>query len=252
MPEQDDLLAKADALDDEAIAAGATDPRSAGLRTQAAQLRVQALGDRPYPILVCSSCYRLTGWLDDDGICAADAMHRQAEAGGGFIDVRDTQPRFQDAPAPLGRRIGRALGLGTRGGRAREWLTKVEPGETGPTEPEEGWDLEAPISFEQPAPSGPHLLVHFDSQSVRFEDGAWRPADTTRGGKPRRLLPREFSASLATDALAEAWADFKEEVAAHNRAVWAAEAARRDTGAASAEERRLAGEVETGTSDLLR
>jgi hypothetical protein len=247
---RDDLLAKADALDDEAL--GASGAKQDELRKQAAALRVEALAAKPYPVLVCASCYSLTGWLDDDGICAEDAMRKQQEGTGGFVDIRDDRPRYEDAPAPVGRRVARALGLGRRRDRAREWLMWIEPGATGPVDPEEGWEIEAPISFEQPAPSGPHLLVHFDTQSLRFEDGAWRPADTTRGGKVRRLVPREFPASLAMDALAEAWSDFKEEVAEHNRAVWAPEAERRAAAAAAAEERRLAGKTETGTSELLR
>jgi len=247
---RDDLLGKADALDDEALGAGAE--KQEELRKRAAALRVEALGDKPYPVLVCGACFSLTGWLDEDGVCAEDAMRQQQESAGGFADIRDDRPRYEDAPAPVGRRIARALGLGRRRDRAREWLMWIEPGATGPVDPEEGWEIEAPLSYEQPAPSGPHLLVHFDTQSLRFEDGAWRPADTTRGGKVRRLVPREFPASLATDALAEAWSDFKEEVAEHNRAVWAPEAEQRAAAAAVAEERRLAAELESGTSELLR
>ena len=250
MAARDDLLAKADALDDEALEASGA--KKDELRKRAADLRVEALGVRPYPVLVCASCYDLTGWLDESGVCTTDAIRQQQDGSAGFVDVRDDRPRYADAPEPVGRRVARALGLGRRRDRAREWLMWIEPGATGPVDPEEGWEIEAPISFEQPAPSGPHLLVHFDTQSLRFEDGAWRPADTTRGGKVRRLVPREFPASLATEALAEAWADFKEEVAEHNRAVWSPEAARRTAAAAAAEERRLASETESGTSGLLR
>ena len=252
MTAREDLLEKANALDDEAIALGAGDAKGAELRKRAAKLRVEALGDRPYPVLVCGACFSLTGWLDEDGLCATDAMRRREDGGGDFVHVGDDRPRYEDAPAPFATRVTRALGLGRQRDRAREWLVWVEPGETGPVAPEEGWEIEAPLSFERPAPSGPHLLVHFDTQSLRFEDGAWRPAETPQGGKLRRLVPREFPASLATDALAEAWADFREEVAAHNRKVWAAESERRAAAAAAAEERRLAGEVETGTSELLR
>jgi hypothetical protein len=250
MAAHDDLLQKADALDDEAL--GASGAKQDELLKRAAALRVQALGDKPYPVLVCSACFSLTGWLGDDGVCAEDAMRRQQEGTGGFVDIRDDRPRYEDTPAPVGRRVARALGLGRRRDRAREWLVWIEPGATGPVEAEEGWEIEAPLSFEQPAPSGPHLLVHFDTQSLRFEDGAWRPADTNRGGKVQRLVPREFPASLATDALAEAWSDFKEEVAEHNRAVWTAEAQRREAAAAAEEERRHARELESGTSGLLR
>ena len=247
----DGLLARADALDGDAAALGESEPRRAELRMRAAELRVKALGDKPYPVLVCPDCFCLTGWLDDDGVCAVDAARRSAGGTTGFYDVRDSRPRFEDPPAPLASRVERALGLGTRRRREREWLTRVEPGDTGPAQPEEGWELEWPISFERQAPSGPHLLVHFDTVSIAFDDGGWREAETTRGGKPPRLVPREFSASLATDALAEAWADFKEEAAAHNRALWRTESAARDARAAAEEERRLAAETERGTSGLL-
>ena len=245
------LLAQADALDGEAAGLDEAEPRRSELLKRAAELRVQALGARPYPVLVCPACFCLTGWLDDDGVCAVDAARRDVGATSGFYDVRDSRPRFEEPPAPLASRIGRALGLGTRRERERAWLARVEPGQTGPTQPEEGWELEWPISFERQAPSGPHLLVHFDTQSIRFDQGAWREADTTRGGKPPRLFPREFSASLATDALAEAWADFKEEATAHNRALWTAEVAAREARTAAEEERRLAAETERGTSGLL-
>ena len=250
MAARDDLLEKAEALDDEAL--GASGAKQDELRKRAAGLRVQALGEKPYPVLVCSACFSLTGWLDENGVCETDAMRRLQDSSGGWVDIRDDRPRYEDGPSPVGRRVARALGLGRGRDRAREWLMWTAPGETGPVDPEEGWETEAPLSFERPAPSGPHLLVHFDTRSLRFEDGAWRPADTTRGGKLRRLVPREFPASLATDALAEAWSDFKEEVAAHNRAVWAAEAERREADAAAEEERRHARELESGTSELLR
>ena len=187
MAARDDLLAKADALDDEALEASGA--KQDELRKRAAGLRVEALGAKPYPVLVCASCYDLTGWLDDDGVCATDAMRRLQDSAGGFVDVRDDRPRYEDAPAPAGRRIARALGLGRRRDRTREWLEWIEPGETGPVDPEEGWEIEAPLSFERPAPSGPHLLVHFDTQSLRFEDGAWRPADTTRGRQAPATRP---------------------------------------------------------------
>jgi hypothetical protein len=153
---RDDLLAKADALDDEALEASGANQDE--LRKRAAGLRVEALGAKPYPVLVCSACFSLTGWLGDDGVCAEDAMRRQQDGSGGFVDIRDDRPRYEDAPAPVGRRVARALGLGRRRDRAREWLMWIEPGATGPVDPEEGWEIEAPISFEQPAPSGPHLL----------------------------------------------------------------------------------------------
>ena len=125
-------------------------------------------------------------------------------------------------------------------------------GETGPVAPEEGWELEAPVKFERTAPEGAHLLVCFDARSLRFEYGAWRDIATTHGSKPRRLVPREFPASLPVEQLVEAWSDFKEEVAAHNRQVWQAEAERREAQRRADSERRAAEDEERGTSGLLR
>ncbi|HEY5058686.1 MAG TPA: hypothetical protein VII51_06685, partial [Gaiellaceae bacterium] len=67
----------------------------------------------------------------------------------------------------------------------------------------------------------------------------------------RRVVPREFAASLPVTALAEAWTDFVEEVAAHNRRVWHAEAARRESRFAAEQARHDAEELQRGTSDLL-
>ena len=107
------------------------------------------------------------------------------------------------------------------------------------------------VKFEQEAPEGPDLLVYFDAASVRFEYGAWRPVDGTHGGKPRRLVPREFAASLPVEALVEAWTDFLQEVGDHNRSVWHAESARRVAHAAEVRARHEAAELQRGTSDLL-
>ena len=250
MATRDELLAQAAALDAEAIAAHSDERPQALLRRQAAELRLQALGPKPYPVLICSSCFRLTGWLAADGVCAPDLRHRR-NAAGGWPSTEDRRPPLPAESGPLLRRARRALGLGGTRDRARTWLARVEPGETGPVAPEEGWELEVPVKFEQEAPEGPDLLVFFDAASVRFEYGAWRPVDASRGGKPRRLVPREFAASLPVAALVEAWNDFLQELADHNRRVWQAETARRAGDAAAERARRDAAELQRGTSDLL-
>jgi hypothetical protein len=251
VPTRDELLRQASALDAEAGAALESSAHSATLRRQAAELRLQALGEKPYPVLMCGACFCLTGWLDSNGVCAIDAMRRQEQEATGLRDVRDLRVRAPTAREPLARRIRRALGVATRRDRAREWLKRVEPDETGPIEPEESWEIEAPTKYEWPAPEGPHLLVCFDVESLRFEDSAWRRIGTSRGGKPRTLVPRQFSASIPIDQLAEAWNDFEEEVAAHNRGIWQAESERRAARSEAAAERRAAAELEHGTDRLL-
>lgn len=251
MATAEELLAKAAALDDDAAHLPAGDVHGHELRRRAAELRVEALGPRPYPVLVCSVCSRLTGWVGKDGACEVDVRRRRQSEDPDHLGAPDRRVRPADERLPLSRRIKRMLGVGSSHDRSREWLTKVDPGTTGPIEPEEGWSIEWPVKVEVQAPEGPHLLVVFDVQSYRFEYGAWRECATTPGGKPPGLVPREFSASLSMEALAEAWNDFVGEVARHNARVWAAEQDRRDGVAQDVRERATAYESEHGTSELL-
>jgi hypothetical protein len=210
---------------------------------RAAELRVQALGPKPYPVLICPKCCTISGWLGGaDGTCLECwARHREHTWNEPLPDAR---VRLEESPAPLLRRVKRTIGVGTARDRVREWLTRVDPDETGPIRPEEGWEIEVPVKFDIPAPEGTHRIVRFDVQSYRFEYAAWRPCDTSRGGKPRRLVPREFPAALPIEQLAEAWNDFAEEVAGHNRRVWRAEAERRGLGGPPEDDER-------GTAALL-
>lgn len=245
------LLAQAASLDDEAAGLPHGDERARELRRRAADLRVEALGPRPYPVLVCNICSRLTGWVGTDGACATDIRHRQESADPNRLGAPDRRVRIAAEPVPVLRRAKRKLGVMTSRDRIREWLTKVDPGTTGPVEPEEGWAVEWPVKVETPAPEGPGLLVVFDVQGYRFGYGSWQECTTTPAGKPRRLVPREFAASLEIAALAEAWNDFVSEVAAHNELAWTAEQERRDRVAQAERERRAAYETEHGTSGLL-
>jgi hypothetical protein len=209
----------------------------------AAELRVQALGPKPYPVLICSECCTVTGWLGSDGTCAPCWLRRTEHASNSF--AAPAAVSYGTARRPLGSRLAHTLRGSRAQDRALAWLGVVAPGETGPIEPEDGWDLEVPVKTDVPAPEGPHRIVRFDAQSMRFERGNWSPCATSHGGKPRVLVPREFPATLPIEQLAEAWNDFEEEVAVHNRAVWAAEAARRDA------PRELEGDDERGTAALL-
>lgn len=251
MATRDELLIEAAGLDDEAARLADTHRRAYELRQRAASLRVEALGQRPYPVLVCSACARLTGWLGADGACALDIRRRQERSDPNHLGVCDRRIRPATQRTTLLRQVKRGLGVGTSRDRVREWLTKVDPGTTGPVMPEEGWALEWPVKAEEQAPAGSDLLVVFDVQSYRFEYGSWRECATTPHGKPPRLVPREFAASLSIEALAEAWNDFEAEVVEHNERVWSSEQRRRDQAAQGERERAAAYESQHGTSELL-
>jgi hypothetical protein len=229
MATADELIAEADRLD------------AQHEYRQAAELRMQALGPKPYPVVICGSCFAITGWVGSDGACAACWTRKREETSNTFLPAG--APAIEQSTRGT-RRLKRLLGVGTPRDRAREWLAVVDPGTTGPIDPEEGWDLEVAVKQDVPPPEGPHRLVRFDVQSMRFQDVAWRPCPTSRGGTPRILVPRELPANLPIEQLAEAWNDFEEEVAAHNRAFWQAESARRCTLVGPDEEER-------GTAALL-
>ena len=222
MATRDELLAQAAALDAEAIAAHSDDRPQAALRRQAAELRVQALGPKPYPVLICSSCFRLTGWLGADGVCAPEPAPSQARERR-LARQRAARPLPAES-GPLLRRMRRTLGVGQPPRTARGRGSRVEPGETGPVAPEEGWELEVPVKYEQEAPEGHDLLVYFDVASVRFEYGAWRPVDGSHSGKPYRLGPREFAASLSGRGARRGVDRLRAGGRRHNRRVWHAEA----------------------------
>jgi hypothetical protein len=77
---RDELLDQAAALDNEAITYRGGGPKADALRRRAAELRVEALGPKPYPVEICSVCFRLTGWAGADGACATDLWLRGERA----------------------------------------------------------------------------------------------------------------------------------------------------------------------------
>jgi hypothetical protein len=68
---------------------------------------------------------------------------------------------------------------------------------------------------------------------------------------PDPLSPDVFAASLPIEQLAEAWGDYREEIAAFNRGVWSAEEERRERARQADEELLAARREQLGTSDLL-
>ena len=192
MATRDELLAQAAALDAEAIAAHSDERPQAVLRRQAAELRVQALGARPYPVLICSSCFRLTGWLGADGVCAPELRHRR-HASAGWPQAGEGRLPLPAESGPLLRRMRRTLGVGGRRDRARAWLARVEPGETGPVAPEEGWELEVGVKFEQEAPEGPDLLLQEVGDHNR---SVWHAESARRVAHAAEVRARHEAAEL--------------------------------------------------------
>jgi hypothetical protein len=260
-PRFEELLAEARRLDAEAIHMGEEGAHGRTLRARAAALRVEAIGERVYPVLVCSACYRLTGWTSARGRCDACLRHAaaRAEESSGSWPSRlvPSYPKPSSAPpAPLGARLAARLGHRRALDQAvvRTWMAHVEPDETGPVDPEVGYEIEVAVRDEVERIDASGMLVRFTTLTHRFGGGGWERLSSTRVGRSQLPLPAEFAADLPIAALVEAWSDYQQALAAIGRRSWRAELDARE-----AREAERAGEATSAqavrdqrhTSDLL-
>lgn len=229
------LLAQARALEAQAVTSGQETDRGRQLLGQAAQLRLQALGPRSYPVATCVKCFRVTGWISADGLCdpclrTAQLDAAYADPGGGFVRLGANQPPAEPEPRATPGLLGLLVGGRKARDRARveTWMRRVEPDATGPVSPEEGYELEVARRTEVEAADGSGLLIRFRTGTDRFADGGWFPLETTRIGSRDLLVPAEHSAGLAPEVLMDAWVDFRGAVDAVNAERWRRESAARE------------------------
>jgi hypothetical protein len=254
-----ELYAKARQLEVDAIRSAEDGPKDEALIAEAAELRRQALGERIYPVLICSRCSRLTGWLDGAGLCddCVRRARREAEYSdprAGWVSVADLRVAVaRPARLPVGARLAALVGFrrSLERATAKAWLSLVEPDDTGPVGPEAGYDLEVAHRDQVEAADGSTMLVRFSTATHRFLDGSWVQLATTRISRPDLLTPPEFSAGLPVEQLAEAWGDYGAEVAAFNRDVWSRESQRREDERQSHIARTDMLRDQSGTAELL-
>jgi hypothetical protein len=250
------LLRQADELDERAR--GARKAEEEQLRGRAAELRIQALGEKPYPVLVCETCFKLTGWLGSGNRCdtCIDGELRKAayeDPSGGWVDVGGRRSPQGPVEAPTHGWKRAAAAVGWRGPLREErvavWIGHVEPGETGPIDPEDGFEIAVADRAEDAPPEGADLLVRFYVRAVRFAGGRWQPLVGV--GLPNPVTPDVFAASLPIEQLAEAWSDFRGEVDDFNRGRWSDESQRRERQRDAEAELIQARREQQGTSRLL-
>jgi hypothetical protein len=256
------LLEHARRLEAEAITLGEEGQRGRALRAEAAASRLEALGERPYPVVVCDRCFTLTGWLDAGGSCDRCARRRlrlAAEAASGGFARGPAAPgylRRQPAPpAPLSLRLAARLGRRQVLARtlAQRWAEHVEPDLSGPIVPEPGYELEAAFRDEVERCDAHGILVRFTTATVRFAGaGGWERLETTRLGRSALPNPAEFAAELPIEALAEAWGDYRTQVTLWNRRVWVEVAAAREQARSGALDRAETLREQQNTSQLLK
>ena len=127
----------------------------------------------------------------------------------------------------------------------------MEPGDTGPIDPEPGYELEIARRDEVELTDGSGILVRFSSVTYRFVDSDWHQVEQTKIAHRDIAVPAEFPASLPIEQLVEAWGDYQAAIAAFNRRVWAAEDERREAKRQAGEAREEALRAQQHTSDLL-
>ncbi|HEY7632185.1 MAG TPA: hypothetical protein VH817_15875 [Thermoleophilaceae bacterium] len=254
MSGDDTLLAKAAQLEDQARTEPLSRARELGL--EASRLRMQVLGEKPYPVLACSQCWQLTGWLGSDDrcdVCIASAKREAAYADpqGSWVQFEERAPRARGQGPATWKRLAAAIGVDGPLVLARNaaWGEKVDTGVTGPPTPEDGFVVFGAERVEWPAPEGHDLLIRFSPVAYQFAGGAWH--HTIQTGGPVPVTPHVFPASLPMDQLAEAWSDYKDEIGRWASERWAAEDARREAEREDAKATAEAREDQTGTSTLL-
>ena len=257
----EELARQAAALDAEAFRVREESAQGRELRARAAQLRVRAIGERIYPVVVCTSCFRVTGWTDAAGRCDDCLRHEQTRAAfadphGDFVVLADVRQAPPARPAaPLRSRLAALVGKGEDRGRAadHEWLALVEPDESGPISPEAGYQIEVARRDEIAAADGTAtILIRFTTTTSRFDGAAWERLETTRIGHADILVPAELSAALPIEQLTEAWGDYGNAVHAFNRSVWERARAAREEQRQAAQAAGDALEQQLHVAELLR
>jgi hypothetical protein len=253
-------LAKAHELEAEAAKVGNQTHSGLELRMEAAKLRIAALGQRGYPVLICPECAGVTGWLSSTGPCDSCLRRAQVRAAyadphGGFVVLDDGRPVHR-AGHPHHEGPGAfALLLGGHAARVRAtadvWLSRVDPDTTGPIDPEDGFRIEVAHRDQVIAADGSGTLIRFRTATHRFDHGAWTELETTSIAHDGLLVPTEHSGGLPVEQLVEAWLDYKQAVETVNREHWARESAAREEARAAREAREEAMRKQLGAADLL-
>jgi hypothetical protein len=253
------LLANVHDLEAEAAKDG--EPRSPlELRLKAAQLRVDALGEKSYPVLVCTECARVTGWISESGQCDSclrdtQLQHAYADPHGGWVVLDDARPAHKHVEHPHHGpgAVHRLLG----GHAARDqavvgaWLERVDPDTTGPVEPEQGFEVEGAHRDQVVAADGTGTIVRFRTSSHRFVRREWVELESTRIAHDAVLVPAEFSGGLPAEQLVDAWIDYKQAVEEFNASRWSELSAAREQARLDAEARDAALQEQRGAADLL-
>jgi len=258
-PSPEQLAAQARELDAEGIRLGET-TAARELHARAAELRIQAIGLRIYPVLACSLCFRITGWADPSGRCDACVRRAQFHAAftdphGGLVSVRDSRPPRLPDRKPRRPFLSGLLARGQAQKRAvsHAWLTLVDPDETGPISPEAGYQTEVARRDQIGAADGSNtIVIRFTTSTSLFDGEAWERLETTRIRSSDILVPAELSAALPIEQLTEAWGDYGVAVHAINRAAWQQESNAREQQRVAALEREAAIEDQRNIAELLR
>ena len=208
-------------------------------------------------MLTCSRCFKLTGWLSVDGMCDGCLRHAQLQAAfsdpsGGWVSLAPTESGGSaTSHGALFAGLRRRHGHGRDERVVESWLRHVEPDDTGPVEPEAGYELEVAVRDEVELTDGTGILVRFTTATHRFDGADWVRLAGTRATRSAIPNPTEFPASLPVEQLVEAWGDYQQAVAGFNRRAWGRLSEEREAARRSLEAREAALREQRNTADLL-
>ena len=124
-------------------------------------------------------------------------MRRRSRAAGRLASPTPSPQPRRSPRAPLGSRGLRRRGESRDQAAVHAWMAHVEPGDTGPVEPEPGFELELATRDEIERIDGSGVLVRFTTLTHRFGGGDWERSGDDADRPPLLPNPAEFAAELA-------------------------------------------------------
>lgn len=114
--------------------------------------------------------------------------------------------RLEARALEVGEHAAAGLALRNRAARLRQRARRlVDPGDTGPVDPEDGYMLDVAHRAELEAADRSCVLVRFLTSAHRFDGAGWFRLESTTVAAGAILTPTTFPTDLPIDQLAEAW-----------------------------------------------
>ncbi|MDX1536062.1 MAG: hypothetical protein R3346_04885 [Candidatus Spechtbacterales bacterium] len=218
------------------------------LRIEAVRLRVQAFGQKPYPIEICKHCCSAVGWVGPtiricEGCKDNEVLRRNRyNLPSAMMGTRKSIDATKNKILSKGRKFpllmnpdidnqevslkARLLALfGERELLEQEqdklWQIVVDPLGIGNTpEPQIGAICDVPVKYTKEATDSEEFLYLFGAIPYEWTGRYWKRRDDLQNRPLSHLFPTSFSAELDPNAFNSAWNDFVLFVHSANMEMW--------------------------------